>query len=61
MDLTKLTLKRTHFAYAQNAQAPVTDRVVNPAEAVRKLTKPPIKPASPGPRQRPAKLARDAG
>ncbi|MFD1467697.1 translocation/assembly module TamB domain-containing protein [Hymenobacter caeli] len=37
VDLTKLTLKNTHFAYAQNAQTPVADRVVNPAEAVRKI------------------------
>ncbi|TPG65607.1 translocation/assembly module TamB [Hymenobacter nivis] len=37
VDLTKLTLKRTHFAYAQNAQTPVDQRVVNPAEAVRKI------------------------
>ncbi len=37
IDLTKLTLKNTHFAYAQNAQVPVEQRVVNPAEAVRKL------------------------
>ena len=37
VDLTKLTLKNTRFAYAQNAQVPVEQRVVNPAEAVRKI------------------------
>ena len=37
IDLTKLTLKNTRFAYAQNAAVPVAQRVVNPAEAVRKL------------------------
>ena len=37
VDLTKLTLKNTRFAYAQNAQVPVAQRVVNPAEAVRKI------------------------
>ncbi|MDO7845148.1 translocation/assembly module TamB domain-containing protein [Hymenobacter sp. M29] len=35
--LGKLTLKNTTFAYAQNEQVPVEQRVVNPAEAVRKL------------------------
>ncbi|WP_210513969.1 translocation/assembly module TamB domain-containing protein [Hymenobacter terricola] len=35
--LTKLTLKNTTFAYAQNQAVPVAERVVNPAEAVRKL------------------------
>ena len=35
--LSKLTLKNTTFAYAQNAAVPVAERVVNPAEAVRKL------------------------
>ncbi|MCC3153749.1 translocation/assembly module TamB domain-containing protein [Hymenobacter sp. BT770] len=37
IDLTKLTLKNTRFAYAQNENVPVEERVVNPAEAVRKL------------------------
>ena len=37
VDLAKLTLKNTHFAYAQNKLVPVADRVVNPAEAVRKI------------------------
>jgi len=37
IDLTKLTLKNTRFAYAQNEAVPVAQRVVNPAEAVRKL------------------------
>ncbi|GAC1367827.1 MAG: translocation/assembly module TamB domain-containing protein [Hymenobacter sp.] len=37
IDLTKLTLKNTRFAYAQNEAVPVEQRVVNPAEAVRKL------------------------
>ena len=35
--LDKLTLKRTTFAYAQNKNVPVEERVVNPAEVVRKL------------------------
>ena len=35
--LDKLTLKNTTFAYAQNAAVPVAERVVNPAEIVRKL------------------------
>ena len=35
--LGKLTLKNTAFAYAQNEAVPVEQRVVNPAEAVRKL------------------------
>ena len=35
--LGKLTLKNTAFAYAQNEAVPVAQRVVNPAEAVRKL------------------------
>ena len=35
--LGKLTLKNTTFAYAQNEAVPVAQRVVNPAEAVRKL------------------------
>ena len=35
--LDKLTLKNTTFAYAQNEAVPVAERVVNPAEAVRKL------------------------
>ncbi|MBF9141543.1 translocation/assembly module TamB domain-containing protein [Hymenobacter properus] len=37
VNLGKLTLKNTTFAYAQNEQVPVEERVVNPAEAVRKL------------------------
>lgn len=37
VDLGKLTLKNTTFAYAQNEEVPVAQRVVNPAEAVRKL------------------------
>ena len=37
VNLTKLTLKNTTFAYSQNEQVPVEQRVVNPAEAVRKL------------------------
>jgi len=37
VDLDKLTLKNTRFAYAQNEAVPVEQRVVNPAEAVRKL------------------------
>jgi translocation and assembly module TamB len=37
VDLQKLTLKNTTFAYAQNEQVPVDQRVVNPAEAVRTL------------------------
>ncbi|WP_345233212.1 translocation/assembly module TamB domain-containing protein [Hymenobacter saemangeumensis] len=37
VDLDKLTLKNTTFAYAQNENVPVEQRVVNPAEAVRKL------------------------
>jgi len=35
VDLTKLTLQNTRFAYAQNALVPVSQRPVNPAEAVR--------------------------
>ena len=35
--LDKLTLKNTTFAYAQNEAVPVAERVVNPAEIVRKL------------------------
>ncbi|MET4075155.1 translocation/assembly module TamB domain-containing protein [Hymenobacter sp. UYCo722] len=35
--LDKLTLKNTTFAYAQNKDIPVEERVVNPAEVVRKL------------------------
>ena len=35
--LDKLTLKNTTFAYAQNEAVPVSQRVVNPAEVVRKL------------------------
>jgi translocation and assembly module TamB len=37
VDLEKLTLKNTSVAYAQNENVPVEQRVVNPAEAVRKL------------------------
>ncbi|MBH8560507.1 translocation/assembly module TamB domain-containing protein [Hymenobacter negativus] len=37
VSLGKLTLKNTTFAYAQNEAVPVAERVVNPAEAVRKL------------------------
>ncbi|WP_375417270.1 translocation/assembly module TamB domain-containing protein [uncultured Hymenobacter sp.] len=37
VDLTKLTLKNTSFAYSQNENVPVAQRVVNPAEAVRTL------------------------
>ncbi|WP_310397617.1 translocation/assembly module TamB domain-containing protein [Hymenobacter sp.] len=37
VDLTKLTLKNTRFAYAQNEAVPVAQRVVNPAAAVRQL------------------------
>ncbi|MGI4832828.1 MAG: translocation/assembly module TamB domain-containing protein [Janthinobacterium lividum] len=37
IDLGKLTLKNTTFAYAQNENVPVAERVVNPAEAVRKV------------------------
>lgn len=37
VSLGKLTLKNTTFAYAQNEAVPVSERVVNPAEAVRKL------------------------
>ena len=37
IDLAKLTLKNTTFAYAQNKDVPVEQRVINPAEAVRKV------------------------
>ena len=37
INLSKLTLKNTSFAYAQNEAVPVAQRVVNPAEAMRKL------------------------
>jgi len=37
IDLDKLTLKNTTFAYAQNKNVPVAQRAVNPAEAVRKV------------------------
>ncbi|MDO7885795.1 translocation/assembly module TamB domain-containing protein [Hymenobacter cheonanensis] len=37
IDLDKLTLKNTTFAYAQNQNVPVSQRVINPAEAVRKV------------------------
>jgi hypothetical protein len=37
IDLDKLTLKNTTFAYAQNKNVPVEQRAINPAEAVRKV------------------------
>lgn len=37
IDLGKLTLKNTTFAYSQNQNVPVAQRVINPAEAVRKV------------------------
>ncbi len=37
IDLTKLTLKNTRIAYAQNENVPVEQRVINPAEAIRTL------------------------
>lgn len=37
IDLDKLTLKNTTFAYAQNQNVPVAQRAINPAEAVRKV------------------------
>jgi translocation and assembly module TamB len=37
IDLDKLTLKNTTFAYAQNANVPTEQRALNPAEAVRKV------------------------
>ena len=37
IDLDKLTLKNTTFAYSQNKNTPVENRVINPAEAVRKV------------------------
>ncbi len=37
IDLDKLTLKNTTFAYSQNQNVPVAQRVINPAEAVRKV------------------------
>ncbi|TGE21339.1 hypothetical protein E5K00_13700 [Hymenobacter aquaticus] len=37
IDLNTLTLRNTSFAYAQNENVPVEQRVVNPAEAVRDL------------------------
>jgi translocation and assembly module TamB len=37
IDLDKLTLKNTTFAYSQNENVPVAQRAVNPAEAVRKV------------------------
>jgi translocation and assembly module TamB len=37
IDLDKLTLKNTTFAYSQNADVPKEQRAVNPAEAVRKV------------------------
>ena len=46
INLTKLTLKNTRFAYAQNEAVPVEQRVVNPAEAVRKLDEAAQKTAS---------------
>jgi translocation and assembly module TamB len=37
IDLNKLTLKNTTFAYSQNENVPVEQRAINPAEAVRKV------------------------
>lgn len=37
IDLDKLTLKNTTFAYSQNENVPVAQRAINPAEAVRKV------------------------
>jgi translocation and assembly module TamB len=37
IDLDKLTLKNTTFAYSQNQNVPVEQRVINPAKAVRKV------------------------
>ena len=37
IDLNQLKLRNTSFAYAQNEDVPVAQRVVNPAEAVRDL------------------------
>nr|GFB15860.1 hypothetical protein [Tanacetum cinerariifolium] len=37
IDLDKLTLKNTTFAYSQNENVPKEQRAVNPAEAVRKV------------------------
>jgi translocation and assembly module TamB len=37
IDLGKLTLKNTTFAYSQNENVPVAQRALNPAEAVRKV------------------------
>ncbi|MDJ0364945.1 translocation/assembly module TamB domain-containing protein [Hymenobacter sp. H14-R3] len=37
IDLSKLTLKNTTFAYSQNKDVPVEQRAINPAEAVRKV------------------------
>jgi translocation and assembly module TamB len=37
IDLDKLTLKNTTFAYSQNENVPVEQRAINPAEAVRKV------------------------
>ncbi|GAB3639342.1 hypothetical protein GCM10027422_49330 [Hymenobacter arcticus] len=37
IDLDKLTLKNTTFAYSQDKNVPVEQRVINPAEAVRKV------------------------
>ncbi len=37
IDLDKLTLKNTTFAYSQNKNVPVEQRAINPAEAVRKV------------------------
>ena len=48
IDLGKLTLKNTTFAYAQNKDVPVAERVINPAEAVRKVNEAATK-ASPTP------------
>ncbi|MGI4762982.1 MAG: translocation/assembly module TamB domain-containing protein [Janthinobacterium lividum] len=48
IDLNKLTLKNTTFAYSQNQNVPVAQRVINPAEAVRKVDEAAAK-ASPTP------------
>jgi len=37
IDLDKLTLKNTTFAYSQNENVPTEQRAINPAEAVRKV------------------------
>ncbi|MGI4875115.1 MAG: translocation/assembly module TamB domain-containing protein [Janthinobacterium lividum] len=37
IDLDKLTLKNTYFAYSQDKNVPAEQRVINPAEVVRKV------------------------